>query len=111
MKDANSNSTKNFNPPPKIDSIQNVVQNAQKLVDNIGKQRSTSKEIGRQRPEYDFRGSYMRNNYMNNQAAVSSFKEGGYKSDNTTIEQSMTSGAGSSMPHQNVAMHGGQYAD
>jgi len=83
-----SNSTQSFNHPPKIDSIQNVVQNAQKLVDNIGKPRSTSKEYNRQRPEYDFRGSYMKSNYANGQTAQSSYKDGGgvYKSDNNTFD-------------------------
>ena len=69
-----SKSTKNFDQPPKIDNIQNVVENAQKLVENIGKQRSVSKDINRQRPEYDFRGTYARSGYSNN------------KMDNTTIE-------------------------
>lgn len=36
-KEPNTHSTSSFNAPPKMDSIQNVVQNAQKLVDGIGK--------------------------------------------------------------------------
>jgi hypothetical protein len=53
----------------------------------------------------------MRPNYMNNNAAMSSFKEGGYKSDNTTIEQSVVSGADGSLTNP-TGMHGGaQFTD
>lgn len=84
VKDHTTHSTKAFNPPPKMESIQNVVQNAQKIVDNIGKQphRSSSKELQRShgRQEYDFRQpAYTRSNYANGQALTS---HKGYQSDN-----------------------------
>lgn len=77
-----------------MESIQNVVQNAQKIVDNIGKQphRSSSKELQRSqgRPDYDLRptNTYLRTGYTNGQPATASLK--GYQSDNT-VEQSLVS--------------------
>lgn len=67
-----------------MDSIQNVVQNAQKIVDNIGKQphRSSSKELQRShgRQDYDFRpqNAYLRTSYLNSQALTT---HKGYQSD------------------------------
>ena len=90
-----------------MESIQNVVQNAQKIVDNIGKQphRSSSKELQRSqgRPEYDFRpqqNPYMRTSYMNGQPAMSSLK--GYQSDNTVEQSLMSAGAHPNNEHTSV---------
>lgn len=68
-----------------MESIQNVVQNAQKIVDTIGKtpHRSSSKELQRSqgRPDYDFRhqNTYLRTGYVNGSQALTSHK--GYQTD------------------------------
>ena len=83
-----------------MDSIQNVVLNAQQIVDNIGKQphRSSSKEAqaANGRPEYDFRqqNAHLRNSYVHTQVLGA---QKGYQSD-FLMEQSTVSGGPSGHP-------------